>query len=438
MGVAQAIDLAPEDRNTVLMLLERHLPGTEAWAYGSRVKWTSRPQSDLDLVVFATEDQRRFVGDLREAFEESNLPFRVDLFVWGDVPEEFRERIRAEHVVLGRPNGAERSAVRLGDCIVMNAATYSPSKDAWPFVNYLDTGSITDNRVDSYQYLNLEGGDTLPTRARRRVNEGDIVYSTVRPNKRHFGLLRELPENPLVSTGFAVFRGRERYADTGFIFRYLTQDQVVNDLHTIAEHSTSAYPSIRPSDIERVDISLPPLPEQSAIAHVLGTLDDKIELNRRMNETLEGMARALFKSWFVDFDPVCAKMEGRDTGLPPEIADLFPDRMVDSEMGEVPEGWEVSTLGGIAAVRRKGADPASVASDTPYIGLANMPRGSISLADWGEIGSVSSRKSVFTTGDILFGKLRPYFHKVGIAPVDGLCSTDIVVLSARDPRVSQE
>ena len=81
-----------------------------------------------------------------------------------------------------------------------------------------------------------------------------------------------------------------------------------------------------------------------AIAHILGTLDDKIELNRRMNETLEAMARALFKSWFVDFDPVRAKMEGRDTGLPQDIADLFSDRLVDSEMGEIPEGWKVEPL----------------------------------------------------------------------------------------------
>ena len=97
--------------------------------------------------------------------------------------------------------------------------------------------------------------------------------------------------------------------------------------------------------------SLPPLPEQRAIAHVLGTLDDKIELNRRMNETLEEMARALFKSWFVDFDPVRAKMEGRWRrgeslpGLPADLYDLFPDRLVPSELGEIPEGWEVKTLG---------------------------------------------------------------------------------------------
>ena len=96
---------------------------------------------------------------------------------------------------------------------------------------------------------------------------------------------------------------------------------------------------------------MPPLPEQRAIAHILGTLDDKIELNRRMNETLEAMARALFKSWFVDFEPVRAKMEGRWRrgeslpSLPAEHYDLFPDRLVDSELGEVPERWRCGRWG---------------------------------------------------------------------------------------------
>ncbi len=92
-------------------------------------------------------------------------------------------------------------------------------------------------------------------------------------------------------------------------------------------------------------VPLPPLDEQRAIAHVLSTLDDKIELNRRMSETLEALARALFKSWFVDFEPARAKAEGRDPGLPKPLADLFPDRLVDSELGEIPEGWEVGRLG---------------------------------------------------------------------------------------------
>ena len=100
--------------------------------------------------------------------------------------------------------------------------------------------------------------------------------------------------------------------------------------------------------IESFDVLAPEdISEQRAIAHILGALDDKIELNRRMSETLEAMARALFKSWFVDFDPVRAKMEGRDTGLPPALAALFPDRLVDSELGEIPEGWEVASLGNL-------------------------------------------------------------------------------------------
>ena len=133
---------------------------------------------------------------------------------------------------------------------------------------------------------------------------------------------------------------------------------------------------------------LPPLPEQRAIAHVLGTLDDKIELNQRMNETLEDMARALFKSWFVDFDPVRAKMEGRWRcgeslpGLPADLYDLFSDRLVDSELGEIPEGWEVKALGGIAVQRRSGAKPGEIDPDTPYIGLEHMPKRCIALTQW--------------------------------------------------------
>ena len=113
----------------------------------------------------------------------------------------------------------------------------------------------------------------------------------------------------------------------------------------LLQHATgTTMASLNQSTIERLPIVLPPLADQRAIAYILGTLDDKIELNRRMNETLEAMARALFKSWFVDFDPVRAKMEGRHTGLPQEIAELFPDRLVESSLRDVPEGWDIESL----------------------------------------------------------------------------------------------
>jgi len=118
----------------------------------------------------------------------------------------------------------------------------------------------------------------------------------------------------------------------------------------------AANPLITQGDLGRLAIAHPPLPEQRAIAHILGTLDDKIEVNRRMSETLEAMARALFKSWFVDFDPVRAKMQGRWQrgqslpGLPAHLYDLFPARLVDSELGEIPEGWEVGRLDELAVI----------------------------------------------------------------------------------------
>ena len=106
----------------------------------------------------------------------------------------------------------------------------------------------------------------------------------------------------------------------------------------------AVFDSLRCADVPKFELPIPSIPEQRDIAHILGTLDDKIELNRRMNETLEAIARALFKSWFVDFEPVRAKAEGRDTGLPQEIANLFPDAFEDSELGSVPKGWRVGTV----------------------------------------------------------------------------------------------
>lgn len=190
---------------------------------------------------------------------------------------------------------------------------------------------------------------------------------------------------------------------------------------------------INTRDVEALLVLLPPKNEEAAIAHILGTLDDKIELNRRMSATLEAMARALFKSWFVDFEPVRAKAEGRDSGLPPHLAALFPARLIETELGEIPEGWRWGPLGWIANNPRRSAQPAEIPEGTPYIGLEHMPRQSLALGEWARAAGVESNKYWFEKKQVLFGKLRPYFHKVGIAPVDGVCSTDIVVLEPSEP-----
>ena len=158
-----------------------------------------------------------------------------------------------------------------------------------------------------------------------------------------------------------------------------------------------------------------------------------------MNETLEEMARALFKSWFVDFDPVRAKMDGRWKrgewlpGLPAELYDLFPGNLTESKLGNVPEGWAIGTLGDIAVSPNRTVSPAEVPPETPYIGLQHMPRRSLALNRWEDAGQVTSNKSIFRQGALLFGKLRPYFHKAGIASVAGIASTDIVVVEPIAP-----
>jgi type I restriction enzyme, S subunit len=190
----------------------------------------------------------------------------------------------------------------------------------------------------------------------------------------------------------------------------------------------TGVPHTNLSILRNTPLRIPPLPEQRAIAQILGTLDDKIELDRRMNEVLEAIARALFKSWFVDFDPVRAKSGGSDPGLPSHLADLFPDRFEESELGEIPAGWRVGALAGVADNPRRQVDPRAIDPSTPYIGLEHMPRGRIALDEWSKADALVSGKLRFERGEILFGKLRPYFHKVGIAPVDGVCSTDIVVI----------
>lgn len=185
------------------------------------------------------------------------------------------------------------------------------------------------------------------------------------------------------------------------------------------------------TSLKGIQVPVPALHVQHRIASILGTLDDKIELNRQMNRTLEKVALAIFKSWFIDFDPVRAKADGRDPGLPAEISELFPDSFDAIAFGQIPRGWTVGSLGEVADSPRRGVKPSDVPPSTPYIGLEHMPRRCIALDAWGRAEEVASGKSQFKQGEILFGKLRPYFHKVGIAPTDGVCSTDIVVVTPK-------
>ena len=456
MGLNQAIDISAEQRKIVLALLGKYLPNTTAWVYGSRVKWTSRPQSDLDMAVLATPEQNRKVSDLREAFEESNLPFRVDLFVWNDVPEAFKKQIEAEHVVLVEREDREVtgewqetvygrfSSDFVEDCLAdlcdpINGVQTGPFGSQLHNRDYVSVGTpiitvehLGDNRI-LHQGLPRVSDHDRERLSKYILRDGDIVFSRVGSVDRR-ALVNEAEEGWLFSGRCLRVRPDPNKIDSGYLSYFFGLPSFKEHIRAIAVGAT--MPSLNTQILSDIPIPHPrSLNEQRDIAHILGTLDDKIELNRRMNETLEEMARALFKSWFVDFDPVRAKMEGRWRrgeslpGLSAEYYDLFPDRLVDSGLGKIPEGWEVEALGSVANNLRRGVRAQEIDPGTPYIALEHMPKQCIALSEWGTADNVFSGKFEFTQGDILFGKLRPYFHKVGIAPLQGVCSTDIVVIS---------
>ncbi|MCT7495926.1 restriction endonuclease subunit S [Aliarcobacter cryaerophilus] len=185
---------------------------------------------------------------------------------------------------------------KLGDVVSSNNKTVDKNYK-FQNIQYLDTGSLTNNKIDGFQEFKI---NEAPSRAKRLVKHQDIVYSTVRPIQRHFGFIENPQENLVVSTGFSVIETNQKLAYPKFIYYFLSSDEIVEILDVIAEASTSAYPSLKPSDIENLDISLPPLEEQKAIAEVLSSLDDKIDLLHRQNQTLESLAQTLFRQWFED------------------------------------------------------------------------------------------------------------------------------------------
>ena len=435
-------------REAIIAVIAANDRVERAVLFGSRATGTNSVSSDVDIALFGNRLTLTDQARLAAALDEIPMAQSVDLLLYDSIRDRtLREHVRGEGVewyarsyrqVQGRDaSGAagdwpvtslREAGISLIDC---EHRTPPASEGGYPYVGI---PQIKDGRIDLggarriaqehfREWTRKADPQPFDVVLSRRCNPGDTGFVSTRSFDFALGqnlvLLRADGESILKPFLRWLVRSPEWWNQ---VDKYLNVGAVFDSLKCV--------------DIPEFVLSIPPLPDQRAIAHILGTLDDKIELNRRMNATLEAMARALFRSWFVDFDPVRAKIEGRDTGLPKDIADLFPDRLVDSELGEIPKGWTVGTLGDVADASRSGIDPGQVADDTPYIGLEHMPRRSVALTDWGGAGSVSSTKTAFENRDMLFGKLRPYFHKVGIAPVNGVCSTDIVVLKARLPEWS--
>ena len=268
--------------------------------------------------------------------------------------------------------------------------------------------------------------------SQHKLRFGDIVFSR-RGDVTKNALIGSREIGWFCGTGCLKVRlGNESVANAKFISHCLRQPEIKDWLTRHAVGAT--MPNLNTGILSAVPIQLPPLRTQLEIASMLGALDDRIALLRETNATLEAIAQAMFKSWFVDFDPVHANAKGRaPEGMSVATAALFPDSFEESELGLVPRGWKVGTLGDIAKTVKKQLQPSALHSELHYVGLEHIPRKSLCLSDWGDAEGLGSAKAAFAKDDILFGKLRPYFHKVVIAPFDGVCSTDILVCQSTKP-----
>ena len=262
---------------------------------------------------------------------------------------------------------------KLGEICDLNLSSLK-SSDRIDEILYLDTSNITENRIADLQSFSIANA---PSRAQRKVRNNTIIFSTVRPNQNHFGIIKNPQSNLIVSSGFTTLdiKNPEDF-DANYVYLKLTQPYVVNYLHTLAQNSVSAYPSINPDDIGNLSFYFPPLESQQKIAAVLSALDEKIALNRRMNAKLEQMAKRLYDHWFVQFDFPNAD------GKPYKASG---GKMVWNETlkREIPAGWEVKKLGELFTTNRGVSySTKTITGDTgiPMINLASFsPDGSYKI-----------------------------------------------------------
>lgn len=439
--------------------------------FGSRATGTNTATSDVDIALFGDLLTLTDQAYLAAALDEIPMAQSVHLLLYNSIQSRIlREHIRRQGIEwyaqpprgegddTASDSGAEWPVVKLEEvssdepgAIAIGPFGSRMKSDVYTLsgVPIIRGTNISTSRAwrNEWVYVSDDFADGLPN---CNVREGDLVF----PHRGSIGEVAIIPgdrDRYMLSTSLMKFRPDPNKVSPLFLFYYFRSDTGRSEIMQYSSQVGTPGIGQPLTSLRQFQVPIPPREEQERIADILSTLDDKIELNRRVNQTLEEMAQALFKSWFVDFDPVHAKatLKHHDTVTPsqggsdwsverarafldrmdPNIDALFPDSFVDSQLGPIPEGWEVGAMGKRAGQRRCGVHPQHIDPGTPYIALEHMPRRCIALSEWDTADGLASSKFRFEERDILFGKLRPYFHKIGVAPLGGVCSTDIVVIS---------
>lgn len=315
-------------------------------------------------------------------------------------------------------------------CHAVVDGTHASPKQAAAGRRLVTSKHIKNGRVDlSTAYL-ISEADFQEINRRSRVDQWDVIFTMIGTIGESALVVDEAPDFAIKNVG--LFKSRDELSGR-WLYYFLQAPEARAELDHRKKGSTQQYISL--GDLRSFPLLVPLERDTTqSIVSILQSFDDRIDLLRQTNVTLEAIAQALFKSWFVDFDPVRAKAEGREPeGMDAATANLFSSELEDSELGGVPWGWKVQSLGSVAGNLREQAKPELLDPDTPYVGLEHMPRKSIALMDRGDAEGLASGKFWYSPCDILFGRLRPYFHKVGVAAEKGICSTDILVVRPHQP-----
>ncbi|MFO0387664.1 MAG: restriction endonuclease subunit S, partial [bacterium] len=422
------IDIRPDHWEIVQGILKKHVPLCEVWAFGSRAKWTAKEYSDLDLAIITDHPLSLDVSaSLSDDFSESDLPWRVDVVDWATTSESFRKIMERDKVVVqeGKKRGrgmGEWQRYRLDElCEFINGFAFK-STDYVP-------ASVDTIEVFRMGYIERGGGfkeDDRPVFVPKKYGKkldkyflrvGDVTIAMTDMKDRvailgNTAWIRDENRFVLNQRVGCIRVKQDDLLDPRFLYFYSNWEPHVDYLRSRANSGVQV--KLATSAIKDAELCIPPLVEQRAIAHILGTLDDKIELNRKQNETLEAMARALFKAWFVDFEPVRAKMEGRWQrgqslpGLPAHLFDLFPDKLVESALGEIPDGWELTPLSEFSSLNPESWTKRTRPEVILYVDISNTKWGRIESVTKYEADDAPSRaQRVLRPQDTIIGTVRP-------------------------------
>jgi type I restriction enzyme S subunit len=306
-----------------------------------------------------------------------------------------------------------------------------------PARHYTDSGipvirgsnlTLGQSRFNSsvFVYVSTETAERLE----RSLCEANDIIFTKKGTLGQTGLVPKDSKHKkyLLSSNQMRLRVNTGRADPFYVYYYVSSPE--SRAKIVRDAESTGVPKTNLSYLRDFPIMLPDLPSQRRIAHILGTLDDKIELNRRMNRTLEAIARAIFKSWFIDFDPVHAKAEGREpVGMDPETAALFPNSFQDSPLGQIPKGWDVESLNGVLELSRESIKPQEHPEEVfDHFSIPAYDAGGPAL-EFGE--TIRSSKYEVPPFAVLISKINPHIPRVWLPHVSedrrSICSTEFLV-----------